>query len=85
MVPLKSAGGSKGVLAKTFSFRPGKSWRPPVLEPKRKDFGSRLIESSLRSYGIIRYEAQGLVVETDMPLSKLSSHSDLENASINES
>jgi len=58
-----------------------------VPAPKRKGFGSRLIESSLRSEGevIVRYEAQGLVVETDMPLSKLSFQSDLENASINES
>lgn len=59
------------------------SWRevggPIVSAPTRNGFGSRLIGSSLRAYGevSVAYEPTGLVVETDLPLSKLQFRSEL--------
>ncbi|WP_249406513.1 HWE histidine kinase domain-containing protein [Rhizobium sp. CFBP 13726] len=53
------------------------SWRevggPPVAIPTRKGFGSRLIASSLNSYGTATtdYEPDGVVVTTAMPLSRI--------------
>jgi PAS domain S-box-containing protein len=52
-------------------------WReiggPLVIAPVRKGFGSRLIASSLKSYGdaTVSYEATGVVVTTEMILSKV--------------
>lgn len=51
------------------------SWReiggPTVVTPARKGFGSRLIASSLRSYGdvLITFQPSGVVVMTEMLLS----------------
>jgi PAS domain S-box-containing protein len=59
------------------------SWRevggPAVAESTRKGFGSRLIASSLQAYGqaIVRYEPDGVVVTTEMPLSKIQFRHDL--------
>ncbi|MGO4441529.1 sensor histidine kinase [Rhizobium sp. RAF56] len=59
------------------------AWRetggPPVVDPTRKGFGSRLIFSSLNAYGEVGvvYEPQGLVFKIDMPLSKIQFRNDL--------
>lgn len=59
------------------------AWRemggPPVVDPTRKGFGSRLIVSSLNAYGEVNvlYEPQGLVFKVDMPLSKIQFRNDL--------
>jgi PAS domain S-box-containing protein len=59
------------------------AWRetggPPVVDPTRKGFGSRLIFSSLNAYGEVDvvYEPQGLVFKIDMPLSKIQFRNDL--------
>lgn len=58
-------------------------WRetggPPVVDPSRKGFGSRLIASSLNAYGQVYlvYEPQGLVLTIDMPLSRIQFRNDL--------
>lgn len=75
---------NKGHIEITWSIevRAGKdflisSWReiggPPVNTPARKGFGSRLIASTLQSYGdaTVSYEATGVVVTTEMLLSRV--------------
>jgi PAS domain S-box-containing protein len=53
------------------------AWReiggPSVVAPSRKGFGSRLIASSLNSYGnaTIDYAPDGVVATTEMPLSRV--------------
>jgi len=53
------------------------TWRevdgPPVSAPTRTGFGSRLIDSSLKAYGdvIVAYESNGVIVQMDLPLSRL--------------
>jgi two-component sensor histidine kinase len=62
---------------------PVSQWRetggPPVVDPSRKGFGSRLIASSLNAYGQVHlaYEPQGLLLTIDMPLSKFQFRNDL--------
>ena len=59
------------------------SWReiggPEVLSPTRNGFGSRLVASSLRTYGepVISYEPGGFALDVDMPLSKVQFREDL--------
>jgi two-component sensor histidine kinase len=50
-----------------------------VADSTRKGLGSRLIASSLQAYGqaTIRYEPAGVVVTTEMPLSKIEFRNDL--------
>jgi PAS domain S-box-containing protein len=52
---------------------------PKVSEPTHKGFGSRLIFSSLDAFGAatVAYAADGLVVTTDMSLSRLQFRNDL--------
>lgn len=59
------------------------SWReiggPPVEDPTRRGFGSRLIVSSLSLHGKVEvaYHPHGLVLSALMPLSKIQFHNDL--------
>jgi PAS domain S-box-containing protein len=52
---------------------------PPITNPTRKGFGSRLIVSSLHAYGRaeVSYDPRGLVLTTEMPLSKIQFRNDL--------
>jgi PAS domain S-box-containing protein len=66
-----------GVDVVVFSWR--ESGGPPVEEPARKGFGSRLIISSLQAYGeaSISYGLQGLELQTVMPRRNIQFHADL--------
>jgi two-component sensor histidine kinase len=52
---------------------------PPVVDPSRKGFGSRLITSSFNAYGQVHpvYEPEGFVLTIDIPLSKVQFRSEL--------
>lgn len=59
------------------------SWRetggPEVSAPTQNGFRSRLISSTLRTYGnpVISFEPSGLALDIDMPLSKVEFREDL--------
>ena len=58
-------------------------WResggPQVVEPTQSGFGSRLVRSSLATYGevLIEYQPSGLVVKTSIALSKVQFRNEL--------
>ena len=58
-------------------------WResggPQVVEPTQSGFGSRLVRSSLATYGevLIEYQPSGLVIKTSIALSKIQFRNEL--------